>query len=126
MTLAFWCVLAVLLAPYFLSVISRAGARKEDYVGDPRGYDEKLAGWRRRAHLAQLNAFEAFPAFAVAVIIAHLANAPQQRVDLLALIFVGLRLLHAVFYVTERASLRSYSWQFSMLVVIGLFVVAAI
>ena len=123
MTTAFWCVLAALLAPFILSVLSRAGARKTDYVGDPRAYNEGLQGWKRRAHFAQLNAFEAFPAFAAAVIISHLANADPGWLDLLALAFVGLRVLHAVFYLTDKPSLRSYSWQFSMLCVVGLFVI---
>ena len=126
MTIAYWCVLAALLAPYFLSVIARAGAKKDDYVGDPRTYNESLEGWRRRANFAQLNAFESFPAFAAAVIIAHLANAAQSRIDLIAGAFVLLRLLHAIFYITDKSSLRSYSWQFSMLCVIALFVVAAL
>ena len=60
------------------------------------------------------------------MIIAHLAGAPQDRIDLLALLFLVLRLLHAVFYITDKASLRSYSWQFGMLCIVGLFVVAAL
>ena len=126
MTTAFWCVLVALLAPYFLSIAARAGAKKTDYEGDPRGFNEDLEGWRRRAHFAQLNAFETFPAFAAAVIIAHLAGAPQDRIDVLSLLFLGLRLLHAAFYIADKPSLRSYSWQFGMLCVIGLFVVAAL
>ena len=126
MTFSFWCVLVVLLLPSVLSELSRTGARKGDYIGDPRAFNESLQGWRRRAHLAQLNAFEAFPAFAAAVIIAHLASAPQNRIDLLALIFVLFRLLHAIFYITDKPFLRSYSWQISMLCVVGLFVVAAL
>ena len=115
-----------LLAPYFLSVLARAGAKKDDYVGDPRGYNEALEGWRKRANFAQLNAFESFPGFAASVIVAHLAAAPQGRIDLIAILFVFFRVLHAIFYITDKPSLRSYSWQFSILCVIALFVVAAL
>ena len=49
----------------------------------PGGYDNRLprdqqaglSGWGRRALGAHLNAFEAFPAFAAAVLVAHLAGA---------------------------------------------------
>ena len=126
MTIAYWCVLTIILSPFILSVLSRQGVAKHDYVGDPRAFNEGLGGWRRRAHLAQLNGFEAVPGFAAAVIIAHQVGAPQNRIDWLALIYVGLRAIHAAFYVGDKPSLRSFSWQLSMLCVVGLFVVAAL
>jgi uncharacterized MAPEG superfamily protein len=121
-TIAYWCILAALLLPYIFSVLSRTGARKADYVRDPRSFNEQLSGWHRRSHLAQLNAFEAFPAFAVAVLIAHLAGVPQARLDLTAVIFIGFRVLHGVSYITDRASLRSASWQAGMICIIALFI----
>jgi uncharacterized MAPEG superfamily protein len=126
MTIAFWCVLVVLLLPYILSVLARAGAAKADYVGDPRGFNEGLSGWRRRAHFAQLNAFETFPAFASAVIIAHLVGTPQGRLDAVAVGFVVLRALHAGFYLADKPGLRSASWQAGMLCIVALFVFAAL
>ena len=99
--------LAVLLLPYVFAVLSRAGASKADYVRDPRGFNEGLGGWHRRAHLAQLNGFEALPALAAAVVIAHLAGAPQARLDATSLAFVASRVLHGVFYIFDQASLRS-------------------
>ena len=126
MTIAFWCVLAALLAPYFLSVAARSAVSRADYIGDPRSYSDSLCGWRRRAHLAHLNAFEAVPAIVAGVMVAEFAQAPRGTVDALALAFVGFRLLHAVFYLTDKPMWRSHAWRFGMLCVIGLFVVAAV
>jgi uncharacterized MAPEG superfamily protein len=126
MTIAHWCVLAALLLPYILSVLSRSAVRKADYVRDPRAFDDTLTGWRRRAHLAQLNAFESFPPFAAAVLIAQQVGAPQGAVDGLAVAFVGARGLHGACYLADRPSLRSAAWQVGMICVIALFVVAAV
>ena len=55
---------------------------------DPRAWLERQTGLSKRANNAQHNAFEAFPFFAAAVIVAHLTQAPQERVDILAIIFI--------------------------------------
>lgn len=126
MTISFWCVLVALLLPYVFSVLSRWGTPKRDYVRDPRGFNEGLSGWRRRAHLAQQNAFESFPAFAIAVVVAHLAGVPAARSDAISIVFVLSRLLHGAFYLADRASLRSAAWQLGMLCIIALFAMAAV
>ena len=118
--------MAVLLLPYIFSVLARAGTPKGEYLGDPRGFNERLTGWHRRAHLAQHNAFEAFPAFAAAVVIAHIVGTPQGRLDALAAAFVVIRVLHGVFYIADKASFRSASWQAGMLCIIAIFVFAAL
>jgi uncharacterized MAPEG superfamily protein len=84
-----------------------------------------LTGWRQRAAWAQLNAFEALPPFAAAVIIAQQLGAPQARIDLLALSFIGFRLAHGFAYIGNWATLRSLLWTGGMGCVIGLFIVAA-
>jgi uncharacterized MAPEG superfamily protein len=126
MTIANWCVLTALLMPYVYSVLSRSAVRKSDYVGDPRAFNQTLSGWHRRAHLAELNAFESFPPFVAAVLIAQQVGATQGWVDGLALAFVAARALHGAFYLADRPALRSVSWQLGMLCVVALFVVAAI
>jgi uncharacterized MAPEG superfamily protein len=80
---------------------------------------------QQRAYWAQLNAFEALPLFAAAVIIAHLAGARQATVDTLALAFVGFRVLYTLAYLYDRPLLRSLLWSGGLLCVIGLFVAAA-
>jgi uncharacterized MAPEG superfamily protein len=49
MTIAYWCVLVVVLLPYFLSVAARSAVSRHEYVRDPRSYSESLTGWRKRA-----------------------------------------------------------------------------
>lgn len=126
MKIAYWCVLAALMAPYLLSVAARSQARRGDYVEDPRAYSDRLTGWHRRAHLAHLNAFEALPAIVAGVTVAQLARAPQPYIDALALAFVAFRALHAALYIADKPMLRSHAWRLGILCVIGMFVVAAV
>ena len=126
MPVAYWCVLAAVLAPYFLSVSARSQVARSAYVQDPRAYSDTLSGWRRRAHLAHLNAFEAAPAILAGVVIAELAEAPRAHVDALAIAFVVARALHAALYIADKPSLRSHAWRAGILCVIALFVDAAI
>lgn len=125
MPVAYWCLLAVVLAPYFLSVAARSAVGRRDYVQDPRGFSEGLTGWRRRAHLAHLNAFEATPTLIAGLLVAELAGAPRLHVDSLAIAFVVCRVLHAGFYLADWPMLRSHAWRAGILCVIALFVVAA-
>lgn len=125
MSIAFWCLLAAVLAPYFLSVLARSQVRRRDYVRDPRSYSEQLTGWHRRAHLAHLNAFEAVPGFVAGVLVAEFLRAPRGWIDALALAFIAFRLLHAACYIADRPMWRSYAWKLGILCVIGLFVLAA-
>ena len=126
MTLAAWCVLVVVLAPYFLSVAARSGVSRATYVDDPRAYSDTLTGWRRRAHLAHVNAFEAVPALVAGVLVAELAHAPRGTIDAWCLAFVACRALHAACYIADRPVLRSHAWRLGIICVIALFVVAAL
>jgi len=126
MTVALWCVGVVLLLPYLLSLAARSQVSRSQYVADPRAYSEGLAGWHRRAHLAHLNAFEALSALIAGVMVAEFAQAPRASVDALALAFVVCRVLHAAFYITDRAMLRSHAWRVGMICIVALFVVAGV
>jgi uncharacterized MAPEG superfamily protein len=123
MTTAYWCVLAAALLPYIWTIAAKAGPGFDNTA--PRIYLDRLTGWRQRATWAQLNAFEALPPFIAAVLIAHQLHAPQERVDLLALVFVGLRLAHGLAYIANLATLRSLLWTGGIGCVIGLFVIAS-
>lgn len=125
MTVAFWCVLAALLAPYLLSVAARSQTARSGYVDDPRAYSERLTGWHRRAHLAHLNAFEAVPAIVAGVMVAEFAHAPRAYIDALAVAFIAFRAVHAACYIADKPMWRSHAWRLGILCVIGLFVVAA-
>ena len=127
MTIALWCVLAAMFIPLGCSLTAKMSGSGFPAANNhnPREFLETLTGFRKRAHWAQQNSFEAFPPFAAAVIIAHLAHAAQTWVDGFAVGFVAMRILYAVFYVTDKASARSAAWMGALACVVGLFVVAA-
>jgi len=123
MTLALWCVLVAGLLPYVATGIAKGGTRFDNH--DPRAWLAQQHGYRRRANAAAMNAFEAFPLFAAAVLIAQLLRGPQPHADALALGFIALRIAHLVCYLADLATLRSVVWVLGVGCVVGLFVVAA-
>jgi uncharacterized MAPEG superfamily protein len=107
---AYACVLIAAVLPYIWVGIAKAGARGYDNR-DPRGWMARQSEPRRvRAYAAQLNAFEAFPIFAAGVALASIAQVEEQRIALLAVVFIVARVLHGVFYLADRATLRSLAW----------------
>lgn len=124
MTLAYWCVLVAGLLPLAATVCAKWGFRRFDNH-NPRAWLAQQTGMRARANAAQQNSFEAFPFFAAAVIIAHLAHAPQGRIDTLAAAFITLRVAYLGCYLADLAAVRSAVWFMAYACIIGLFIVAA-
>lgn len=125
MTLALWCVLAAGILPYVATLIAKSGRREFDNRA-PRDWLARQEGFRKRANAAQLNSFEAFPLFAAAVMIAHLVRGPQAMVDLLAVLFIVLRLLYLACYLANQSLLRSSVWGLGLAVVVAIFFSAAL
>lgn len=127
MTIAYWCVFVTAYLPIVWTAAAKFTGKdfKEAENRAPREYLEHLSGWRKRAHWAQLNGFEAFPPFAAAVIIAHLQQVPQAKLDLLAVSFVTLRVLHGIFYIRDLGYSRSVVWFASVGCVIAIFIACA-
>lgn len=123
MTIAYWCLLVAGLLPYVWVIAAKAAPGFDNRA--PRAFLDTVTGWRRRALWAQYNAFEALPLFIAAVIVAHMADAPQGRVDLLAVAFVGFRILHGLFYIADRPTARSLVWTGGFVCILALFVSAA-
>jgi uncharacterized MAPEG superfamily protein len=125
-TVAYWCVLVMALMPVVCAGIAKSGMmgtprREGGYDNDnPRNWLSLQTDWRARANNAQANTFEALPFFFAAVIIAHQLQAPQWRIDLLALAFVALRVVYVAAYVKNKANLRSAVWVIALLVNVGL------
>jgi uncharacterized MAPEG superfamily protein len=117
MTIALWCVLVAGFLHVPFTLASKWSKRFDN--ASPRAYQEQLSGWRQRAHWTQQNSFEAFPLFAAAVIICHLAA------DGLALGFIALRIAYGLCYLADQATLRSIVWFGAQACVVALFVVAA-
>ena len=123
MTIAYWCVLAVILMPYIWTITAKSSKAKFDN-NNPRAWLASLEGRGARAHAAQLNSFEAMPGFIGAVIIAHLAGAPQHQIDIIALNFVVLRLMYGYLYLIDQATLRSVIWALGVACVVAMFVIS--
>lgn len=127
MTVAFWCVLIAIFLPYICIGIAKFSQGKfgprENH--DPRAFLETLDGFAKRAHSAQLNSFEVTPAFAAAVIIAHLAgNAELVTINVLAVLFITSRLLFIICYIADWAALRSLVWFVGMGLIASFFFVS--
>jgi uncharacterized MAPEG superfamily protein len=124
MTIAFWAILAAGLLPILCAWLGKVGGKGFDNAA-PRNWIDRQTGWRQRADWAQRNHYEVFPAFAAAVLVSHLAHAPQGWADALAVAFVVLRLAYIAAYVLDRPSLRSALWSLGLLCVFGLFAISA-
>ncbi len=125
-TLAYWCVLVAALLPIVCAWIAKSGQlgkpRKEGGYDnhEPRAWLARQTDWRARANAAQQNSFEALPFFIGAVIIAHQLGAHQLRLDMLAFLFVFLRLIYIMAYVADMAKARSAVWALALLANIGI------
>jgi uncharacterized MAPEG superfamily protein len=109
MTIAYWCLMIAAFLPILFTGFAKfSGPGFNNH--NPRDFQAALSGFRQRAHWAHLNSFEAFPPFAAATIIAHQLGVAQGRIDALAMGFIAARLLYFVFYVADRANLRSLAW----------------
>lgn len=126
MAIAYWCVLAAAVLPYLWVTVAKATGGERYDNRDPRGWQARQQNPRsQRANAAQLNAFEAFAPFAAAVLMAQAAGVDPARISMLALAFVGLRIVHGAAYVAGVARLRSLAWGGAFAVVVWLMVLAA-
>jgi uncharacterized MAPEG superfamily protein len=120
MTIAYWCVLFMGLLPIVAAGIAKKGFEGYDN-GMPRQWLAQQTGFRARANAAQANLFESLPFFFAAVIIASVANAPQNRIDLLAIGFVLARIAYLVCYVANWPTTRSFVWLVGLACVVAIF-----
>lgn len=108
------------LFPIVAAGIAKKGFEGYDN-GMPRQWLAQQTGFRARANAAQANLFESLPLFFAAVIIASIANAPQSRVDLLAMGFVLARIAYLICYVANWPTTRSVIWLLGLACVVAIF-----
>ena len=124
MTIPFFCIFLAFL----LNIISK-GPVAIAMAQQSGGYDNKnprvqqagLDGWGRRAVAAHLNSFEAFPAFAAAVLVAVIAGADPTWTMRLAITFIVARTLYLALYLLDLDLLRSAVWTVGFASTVGLF-----
>ena len=126
MTIAEWCVFGTLML-YLLTIASVkwAGHRRFDNARprDPAFYEDPI---RARALGAHQNGIEAFPFFAVAVLLAEFRLAPQHLIDELAVLFLIVRIAYVFTYLGNRPTLRSILWSIGFAINIAIFFLPAI
>ena len=121
MTVAEWCVFGVLML-YLLTIvpIKWMGIRQFDNAKprDDAFYQDPL---RARALGAHQNGIEAFPFFAIAVLLAEFRGAPQSLVNELAALFLIVRVAYVLTYLGDRPTLRSILWGIGFAINIAIF-----
>jgi uncharacterized MAPEG superfamily protein len=120
MSIAHGCVLIAGLLPYLATGLAKTAKGFDNHA--PRTWLASLTAWQARAHAAQQNSFEAFPLFAIAVVIAELTHAPEARVDTLALTFIGARIAYLVVYIADWALVRTIVWLIGIVATVMIFV----
>ena len=120
MTIAYWCILFMGLFPIVAAGIAKKGFEGYDN-GMPRQWLAQQTGFRARANAAQANLFESLPLFFAAVIIASIANAPQNKVDLWAIGFVLARIAYLVCYIANWSTARSIVWLLGLACAVVIF-----
>ena len=126
MTAAEWCVFGTLML-YLLTIgsVKWIGFRRFDNSRprDPAFYAEPL---RARALGAHQNGIEAFPFFAVAVLLAEFRAGPQRLIDELAVLFLIVRIAYVFTYLGDRPTLRSILWGLGLAINAAIFFLPAI
>ena len=124
MTIAEICVFAT-VALYLLTIVSvkwTSGSYDNSKPRDPDFYKDAI---RSRALAAHQNGIEAFPFFAVAVLLAEFRQCPQRLVDELAVLFLIVRIAYVLTYIGNRPRLRSILWNLGFAINIAIFFLPA-
>lgn len=123
MFISYGAVLVAGLMPVVCAGIAKSGFKGYDNR-EPRAWLAGQAGFRARANAAQANCFEAFPFFAVGIILALLTGVEPITVDALASFFIAMRVAYVFSYITDKAKLRTMVWSAAYISVLALFALA--
>lgn len=123
MLISYGAVVVAGLMPVVCAGIAKWGFQGYDNH-DPRAWLARQTGFRARANAAQSNCFEAFPFFAVGVVLALLTGVEPDTVDALAMFFIAARVAYVFFYVTDKAKWRTMVWSAAYLTVLALYALA--
>jgi uncharacterized MAPEG superfamily protein len=95
--------------PWVCAIIAKAGQRNYDNH-NPREWLSHLTGYRARANAAQANCFEAFPLYAVGILLALYTEVPIDEIELYAGLFIAARVAYIAFYISDQDKFRSLAW----------------
>lgn len=126
MTVAEWCVFGTLML-YLITIVSVKWISFRQFDNarprDPSFYEDAI---RARALGAHQNGIEAFPFFAVAVLLAEFRLGPQHLIDELAALFLIVRIAYVFTYLGNRPTLRSILWSIGFAINAAIFFLPAI
>jgi uncharacterized MAPEG superfamily protein len=123
-----WCLVVITFLPFVLGMVGGYFRKQQFGVADnklPRLQQQQMVGIGARAMGAQQNAWEALMMFTPIVLIAQVAGIDPVKAGLTGIIFVVVRLLHAIFYFADIDKLRSLSFVLGLICLIRLVVLAA-
>ena len=123
MITSYAAILVAGLMPVICAGIAKAGAKGYDNH-NPREWMTQQTGYRARANAAQANCLEAFPFFAVGVVLALLTGVEPMVVDLLCLLFTAARVAYVACYLKDKAKFRSLFWLVGYIAVVTFYVLA--
>lgn len=122
---AVWAMVVASLLPVVMAVTAKVfgGFGLADNA-HPRDFLQQTTGASARANAAQQNSYETLPIFLAAVIAAMLLFVPQSIINILAWLYVIIRVGYCVAYITNLATFRSILWVLSMACPLMLFYLA--
>ena len=110
--------------PWICAGIAKGGQKNYDNH-NPREWLAKQTGYRARANAAQANCFEAFPMYAVGVLLAMLSDIEADQLEMWAGLFIAARVAYVAFYVMDIDKLRSLAWLVGVVSTVALYVLSA-
>lgn len=113
MTIAVGCLILAATLIYIAKIPVAVAMAKLDGRYDnhhPRAQQARLTGFGARALAAHQNAIEAFPLFAAGVLAALWAEAAQETINTLCIVFIVARAIYMVLYWLDLDKLRSTVW----------------
>ena len=113
MSIALWTLVALIAMPYVLAGVS--GYFRQTQLGsvdnnNPRQQAAQLEGAGARAVAAQTNAWEALAVYTATLVLAFHLGADAASLATPALVLLASRVVHAVAYVADIATLRSLAF----------------
>jgi len=125
MTILIICLLVSISQIYLAKAVVAVAMSREEKGYDnhhPRLQQSKLTGWGGRAYGAHQNGFEAFPIFAIAILLNLIIEVDFYFAEILALSFVSLRFIYIYLYIADFSFARSTTWTIAFICNIGLYI----
>lgn len=123
--IAIWAMVVASFLPLAFAATAKAlgGFGLADNA-NPREFMHNISGAAARANAAQQNSYETLPVFLAAVIVAMLFFVPQLVINVLAWLYVFIRIGYGIAYIANLPTFRSILWALSMVCCVLLFYLA--